>query len=744
MPEKKFTIHLSVDNIGPHNGINKIDFTNDVDSNKAVFFATNGTGKSFISRTFRLFEPDKCIVTADELLTLGQSNGTLSFAIIDGHVERKLSIAVTKGQLPTINDGLGLKFHVFNSDYVEDNIKPQHYTPNGNIEGYILGKVQIDLSDEKTKEDAIKKQKDAIDSEINTKIEDARKELRDIGVAANTTELSLISRSSIIENRNFADVPDYVTLIKQLETLREVPEGIEDIAMPKFDLNIDFLDKVTEVLKTEYPKSDWDKDFVAEYKEKKAFIEEGLDLSKEDGHCPFCKQRFGDDALSLINQYNAYRQDKESALLSELKSYVQSIKALISALNNCQTTLAGLIGRVDLIQKYFPSLSYIKLTNIEIPKDIMDSFVCIQNVLEDKMFDFSKSITCPNEINLCKLYINTTEKIIKNNESQIIVVNNTKNNSNNERLSLRRKLCKAKYKTCVETVLPLLQQYNKLSEELIDIHTIILDKEQKMRVSKRDKVYESLTFFLNLFFEGKYTIDRDTFQIRFLGTNIGDKASSILSDGEKSIVAYCHYLAMTHILIEQEEDYNKLFFIIDDPISSMDFHYVYAVAQSIRNIKTIFNISTHERIWVFTHNMEFLSILARNYILNTKYIIKQGMIRELDHRLLLPYESHLKDLVEISKGLQTPSHTTANSIRHVIETVCRFEYPEKSIESYISENGLLSENACIFTLCQDLSHGGIRNQPPFSEDVLTAASKVVVDFMRQKYEGQIAAIEGNQ
>jgi len=107
----------------------------------------------------------------------------------------------------------------------------------------------------------------------------------------------------------------------------------------------------------------------------------------------------------------------------------------------------------------------------------------------------------------------------------------------------------------------------------------------------------------------------------------------------------------------------------------------------------------------------------------------------------LPYESHLRDLVEISEGLQSPSHTTANSIRHVIETVCRFEYPEKGIESYISESPILTRNACIFTLCQDLSHGGMRNQTPFSEEVLKAACQVVVEFMKTKYLGQIESIK---
>ncbi len=164
------------------------------------------------------------------------------------------------------------------------------------------------------------------------------------------------------------------------------------------------------------------------------------------------------------------------------------------------------------------------------------------------------------------------------------------------------------------------------------------------------------------------------------------------------------------------------------------------VAQSLRDIKKIFNITTHERLWVFTHNIEFLSIITRNHILNTAYNIKPGKIEIIDHRLLMPYESHLTDIVKISRRELMPTYTTANSIRHVLETVCRFEYPEKGIENYIAENDILSKNACIFSICQDLSHGGIRNQPPFSIDVLNLACDTVVDFMRSKYSGQIDSI----
>ena len=50
----KFKLALKIDNIGPHNGMAKIDFQKEVETNKTIFYAVNGTGKSFISRTFQI------------------------------------------------------------------------------------------------------------------------------------------------------------------------------------------------------------------------------------------------------------------------------------------------------------------------------------------------------------------------------------------------------------------------------------------------------------------------------------------------------------------------------------------------------------------------------------------------------------------------------------------------------------------------------------------------------------------
>ncbi|MCH5151737.1 MAG: AAA family ATPase [Clostridiales bacterium] len=741
MPNQKFTISLNVENIGPHYDGNKLSFTHEVDSNKSVFFAVNGTGKSFLSKTFRLAE--NLETHTDDLLTIGRNRADFTFSINANNVEKHLSVVLEKYKEPVITNTTGLLFHTFNSDFVEENIKPRNYNPNGDIDGYILGKAQIDLTDEKLREANLVVELNVLNNEIESIISKAKSVLRNAGVTSNTTEMALITRKELEQLKSFDGILTFKEVLTQLEKLRKVPENLSDISIPKFDLDISFLDNIADELITSYPKSEWDEEFVRYYKENRPFIEAGLDKINSDVNCcPFCQRTFDEQALQLIQQYSNYRNNQEAKTIALLDTYAKKVKSLIDLLKDGNAQIVAAQNQLNKLKEYFPSLKDYTLSLIDLNEESIKLFTDIHKLLEIKtnnlVLTFDESY---NLIKWLKLFLDTARKNYTLNASILEAANRSKNNTACERLELRRKLCKAKYIECSLELKDKFAKMSSLQSQLESLRLRIKEKEEQVKVSKRDKVYSTLTSFLNVFFNGKYTIDKETFEINFWGNKVGQRASRILSDGEKSIVAYCYYLATTHLLIERESDYDKLFFIIDDPISSMDFHYVYMVAQTLRDIKNLFDISTHERIWVFTHNMEFLSIIKRNHILKYAFIIKPGKIEEINHNLLMPYESHLTDIVKISKGEILPNHNTANSIRHVLETVCQFEFPEKGIEKYIEENEILAKNAYIYSICQDLSHGNLRNQPPYSADVLISACASVVEFMTSKYKGQIDAIK---
>lgn len=554
----------------------------------------------------------------------------------------------------------------------------------------------------------------------------------------------MINKESLRNPQKITCDKSFDETVAQLQKLEKLPDNIPDVAGLTFNADVAVLDDIETLLKTEYPKSEWDEEFAMQVKTKRGFIAEGLALVGEDGEvCPFCGQEFEADALTLIGKYKEYLNDKEAQVLNTIDGLSQKVKAIVTAIKGFANAINGSIANIDNLKKYFPSIDKTELKQVDVTDEAIACFVSIEEALRKKSANIRAADFLIDEaIKTGKQSIESSKAVLTQNTQCIHEVNAVKNNSNTERLRLRRSLCNAQYIRLAEQ---LKEQFKAIAVQKTELKTLgdeIVKKEEQARVSKKLKVFETLEFFLNRFFAGKYTVDENTFQIKF--QNMAQpKASSVLSDGEKSIVAFCFYLASTHLLIERDDDYNKLFFVIDDPISSMDFNFVYAVAQSLRDMKGHFGIEDRRyRLFVFTHNLEFYSIIIRNHTITQAYVMKPGKVELLKKQLLMPYENHLHDIVQIANGNNTPSHTTGNSIRHVLETVSKFEYPERNLEKYIAENDTLKDNSCIFSLCQDLSHGAMRVQPPFDEQVLTEACKVVVAFMEQRYHGQIEAING--
>ena len=740
MPSR-FKISMKLENIGPHYGENELSFSEEVDSNKSIIYAINGTGKSFISRAFRLCSHFKAGMIADEILTIGKQTGNLSFEIQTNNIEKKLKVSIRRGYVPDITNSMGLLFHTFNSDYVEENIRPKHYTPDGNIEGYILGKAQIDLTEERNRETALKTEIDRDDKAIDATVADAKTFLRSNGVTANTTEFQAVTRKKAENGFNYCITDSVEKCLQEIKALEGVLEDLADISLSVSHENLSFLVELKDILLTAYPNSGWDEIFVKEYKDHQSFIEQGLDIKHSEKICPFCKRVYDSDALNLINRYNKYRKDQESRIIAKLRGLQQCVDQvegkLVEKENEIKTAKAQLI----IFQKYFPSLSEFEIEDFLKREAYEQAFTDLSELIANKITNLSLQIDDIDKIiSKCDQCWVKAMEIQERNQKTIERVNKTKNDARAERRLLRRNLCKAKSILLEKELKEAFGTLKNKKERLKKLQKEIFEKEQRVKISKREKVFATLEDSLNRFFNGKYQIDKDTFQIKFLGNPVGDNASSILSDGEKSIVAFCWYLAETHMIVNRENDYNKLFFVIDDPISSMDFHYVYAVAQIIREIKTIFGITTYERIWILTHNMEFFSIVMRNNILKNAFMMKPGSIERFNHKLLMPYENHLLDLMAIVNGTAKPSHTTGNSIRHVIETISKFENPEIGIDKYVRKEEMLSKDSCIFSLCQDLSHGNIRLEPPYSEEMLKEAAKKVIEFVKTKYPGQLNSL----
>lgn len=177
----------------------------------------------------------------------------------------------------------------------------------------------------------------------------------------------------------------------------------------------------------------------------------------------------------------------------------------------------------------------------------------------------------------------------------------------------------------------------------------------------------------------------------------------------------------------------------------MDFDHVYTLCGVLRDIKLIINKLDKERLFVFTHNSEFMRVLSHHRIINKRLILKDNKLSNFSINSTAPYINHLIDIFKVAKKIVSPSHTTANSIRHVVETLTKFDkvlLEGESIKNYLAEKLPKDKRSCI--LINDLSHGGFRTeQPLITDDDYILMCEDILNLVSSQFEGQIQYCENH-
>lgn len=757
MADDKITTIIKCQNIAPIKNL-----TREIKSSslKMAVFANNGSGKTFLSRLFRLTEKqDELIIDengkspTDKLLTFGKNNGTFSFKITDkdGNVKDDFSILVTKGQIPTIPDTKYL-YHTFNQDYVEQNIRVLGYEKDSDIQGFILGKVNIDLKDDEDNLAKIEKEgkilSKQVEKEINTYVEVNLSNIQNI---KRLSEYAYLKPNEIFQgiDKDLHEVPKSIEdLFADYNKIKSVPENLADIENVN-RVNIDFksLNELNGNLSNEFSLSSLAEDFKQKIKSKQVFVESGMELLSEikDNTCPFCEQGLRENALSLIDNYTKYISDTEAKTIKQFKGNIELLSKIIDFLKSIENANSKCINLFNEYKtKYIPSSEDVELGSINI-EEVKNAIQVFIDIIEEKLKDISKSTLVENSIieNIEK-HQTLLNRIIDSNNEQINILNAKKNRIGEENKTVRKEICKCAYNHLIKTHKVNIKSVFQLREKWKTLDTEIKKKKEKQKVHKKDKVASTIKSVLNYFFSDKYTLDEGTFRLIFYENALEkDQAKDVLSEGEKNIVAFAYYIGDTHLKVESEDDYEKLFFIIDDPISSMDFTHVYTLCGVIRDISKIIDKLKRERLIIFTHNNDFMRVLTANNIVDKKLLLKKGELKDFNNNLTVPYINHLMDIYNIARNGEVANHTTANSIRHIIETLTKFQNVDISkdgIAEYIKKN--IPNDTKSYTLINDLSHGGWRSeQSPITEDDYKDVCETIVKHIENDFKGQIEYCE---
>ena len=742
-------------------------------SDQNLIFARNGTGKSFVSRAFRyldLFGQNKDIADAalnlisDEALD-GKSQFVFSRGEeVLGQIKLERSGSKVQAHSP------GTIFHVFSEDFVHSELREHQFSINGEIENQISVDSDTIAIDEKKRLLEVKSEKLELELLELRRLFDRVKNERLVvksGVSKSLRDFRSLEINSWLDESSKKPVSESLTLIEidiDLKTLKEIPdqpiypatiEGCSPDHISLLDVGLD-LKKITS------PSS------VAEDLKKKIerdqdFIKEGARIIKRDCAtvCPFCSQDITKQRpKETIEAYLEYFADEEQKHKEDLRGHFRRIAAFETWLKEFSAAQMRQKLTYDDLKRHVPSKKDSALRTFdEHLEKLRLGLKLIKEVIVSKAESLSKVMTLP-DIDLL-LDISELNDAIDESNSLALDLKKAVERSDEERKGLQRQACST---FMTEFLLENWGAVDSIKARRLGLKSIVeeIAALEKVSPSKsaRDRVADTFELLLKDFFGNKYSFNRETFSLQREEREMARGAHRTLSDGEKTAIAFCYFIACIHLKVESNVDYKRLFLVFDDPVTSMSYDYIFSIAQSLKNlgISNLGEISISpsrldkkecERpsLLLLTHSTYFFNICRTNRVVQdgaTFCLERSGAKHNLTKQkvYVAPFEQQLAHIFSVANGSE-PDHGTGNSIRSVLEAVGRFCRPDKSqdLGQFIiflsGELNITIRSALI----NSMSHGTYYDEAPTPEDIKLACREAIV-VVEHFASGQVELLKG--
>lgn len=736
--QDKMIFRIATKNVGP---LNNSTFQITVPKNKKRFciYANNGSGKTILSRCFSLSElnVESRNHLYPHLINLKETSFDFEFVFsLSTETNKKLRISGDKFNNLSIENNTEYIFYVFNEDFVKKNIREKRYQIDSNIEGYIIGNSAINLDKQNENLEILNKSKVDLETKIAVELQNVLKELSHFAISKNTLEYKEITFDKVLLGEKYSVQKTFEEYVLEHNKLKSLPDDITALEEIN-DFTIEDFSSKIELLAQAYALNNFSEAFKNEVLSKLDFVQNGLALSNGK-ICPFCGQEYNIQANSLLDEYNRFVNDRQTKIIGQLKAFQQTIDKIPELYNKYLLKVESVRNTFCKIIDYFPTLQGLDFAELKKESDLTQIIKSISFEIKRKIENISISVDISGLISILKTFIDEIKIINKKNNGLIQKLNKSLFSVNNEKLLIKKNLCKSAFNKLVENVLKLTTELKTTKDQISVVNTEIKKLQATSQIKKKDLISTTLKQLLKSFFGNKYEFDEESFKIKLLNHDVTNDLDFVLSEAEKNIIGFCYYIASIFYVVDSEDDLKRIFYIIDDPVSSMDFLYVYNVATIIINYcKKKYGTN----VLLFTHNLEFFNIVLKNGLIDVGISLNNGTLKQVSDNILMPYENHLKDIYNVSKGLCLPSHTTPNSIRHVIETMNKFKTPQKSLEEFILSENILSSNSPIVKIIQSFSHGEIRMEESYTEEMIVEACKGVVDYINQLCPGQIERIK---
>ena len=363
-----------------------------------------------------------------------------------------------------------------------------------------------------------------------------------------------------------------------------------------------------------------------------------------------------------------------------------------------------------------------------------------ENIDEFKKIDFKSTLRIRRRINNRKKVTNLDELLAKlraitdglsffNNDKLIAVIQPNNNNviknlstfginlNNLSQSAIVKKLNlvhKNTLKQACEVFILEFTNKNQFDIDQLNHHKRDIEiSKKKLRILRakipgeeaKQKFAKSFIMLLHSFFGEKYIYDPQNLTIKRDNYEMSNPQDS-MSEGDKSVIDFCYYIASTHFKVTDDVGYDKLYLIVDDPVNSMSFDFIHVVCQILKNLHfsedgdlVLYKPENKKKKYfqpkmlILTHSTYFYNVCKENGIVKREaafWLIPTAEKHTLKNlrKHLSPFLAHLCEVYEVSNGIEGKKYSamTGNSMRCVLEHIWRFRQPDiETLGEFINE-----------------------------------------------------------
>lgn len=690
---------------------NFLNFNSNEDISKhEIIYAPNGSGKTHLSRLFRILRDQNVNLNTFRSKESEQEDTVKFELMFDSTIINRDNYKTTENQ--EILD----KVLVFNNDYTAKNIICPDFKDK-KLDGDIvieLGAEDANISKIKqtisNQEGEISKELDSIllnHKEQTTRLKESKysPNERNIWSAFNITEILTVNDKEKSKSHfNFEKIKqinskDYSTAEQRREELLLLGDASKMHAnqpLPTLDL-----EAIGNELRksTTFPTTDDEitnsvqliinflRQYVGIQLSPTDLLKQAIKESEESGHCLLCNRELNLNTKELFTKYKKLLADEKTKYEEKLTNWqaeVNNLKKELEKLTNTQEREANRICALLQIDKQWDRYD---------TKKTIGQLDELYNAIDRKIVNSKNEIKINPDL---KNTLNSLEKQIIKNNKLISRINKSMEDASGALAKARTEVGEKELQLFIqkhEKQINSIHNSQNAIDELVNKLTELKKKAPKREL--RQQICDLFNFFMeNRLGIEKYKAEIISQQITIKLNNFDiSESMEVISDGEKTMMGLAYFIASSIQKLNSSDAFSDAIFIIDDPVSSISYSNIFGISTLLPN----FQNDIQQKVWgknsiqsgqtiILTHNIQFFNII-RTQIWNDKRIkestegqqnpkdgyalLNSNTLKKMEKgHLLSDFEASLLSIYQANKSHS--SFNACNSIRRVFEILKHF------------------------------------------------------------------------